>query len=182
MRRASSASSRPGSAPARERPGEYRGELEPAADLRVRRRARLPRPPASRHRLVRRCCRRRSSPNTSRTRAIASPTSRARYFPRTDRDFIPQQTYDQVLYQLGLVGLRSARLRRRWRALARPARLAAGPGVPTRTAAYVPSAGWRRGTGGALAGAALFGGSPLTASSGSRSASSRRTRPEASAA
>ena len=41
------------------------------------------------------------------------------YFPATDRDFIPQQTYDQVLFQLGLVGagaLRRARRARRLRA------------------------------------------------------------------
>ena len=32
------------------------------------------------------------------------PDEPAHYFPPTDRDFIPQQTYDQVLFQLGLVG------------------------------------------------------------------------------
>ena len=26
------------------------------------------------------------------------------YFPSLPRDFIPQQTYDQVLYELGIVG------------------------------------------------------------------------------
>lgn len=80
------------------------------------------------------------------------------YFPRTDEAFIPQQTYDQILFELGLVGAalfaavallaiqRSATASRR-----------ADP-----DAAYMPAA-WLGSIAGALAGAALFGGSPLTA-------------------
>jgi O-antigen ligase len=82
----------------------------------------------------------------------------AHYFPRTDKAFIPQQTYDQILFQLGLVGaavfaalLLLAALR---------AAAAARQGDPD--AAYVPGA-WLGSIAGALAGAALFGGSPLTA-------------------
>ena len=80
------------------------------------------------------------------------------YFPPTDAGFIPQQTYDQVLFMLGLVGAAvfatlvllavwraAATIRRRWP-----------------DAAYIPAA-WLASLGGALAGAALFGGSPLTA-------------------
>ncbi len=87
----------------------------------------------------------------------------AHYFPREDETFIPQQTYDQVLFELGLVGaarflaLLRARVRRSWRAgrrLAASGRWAEQP--------YVPLA-WLASLGGALAGAALFGGSPLAA-------------------
>lgn len=85
------------------------------------------------------------------------------YFPSEEDSFAPQQTYDQVLFQLGLVGaafflalgclaVRCALFAgRRWR------RRGIGD-----EQAYVP-AGWVASTGGALAGAALFGGSPLTA-------------------
>lgn len=87
----------------------------------------------------------------------------ANYFPRARGTLIPQQTYDQVLFQLGLVGaalflavgglaLRAALFTARaWpRAGDRP------------ELAYLPLA-WIAGLGGALAGAALFGGAPLTA-------------------
>jgi hypothetical protein len=89
------------------------------------------------------------------------PEEPARYFPRPDRDFTPQQTYDQVLYELGLVGavlfllmgviaVRTAfRVGRRW-----------PRGAPDEDLAYVP-AGWIASLAGALAGAALFGGIPL---------------------
>ena len=48
-------------------------------------------------------CRPRSSHAFSPTPARASPTSRRRTSRPTDV-FIPQQTYDQVLYELGIVG------------------------------------------------------------------------------
>ena len=87
----------------------------------------------------------------------------AHYFPREDETFIPQQTFDQVLFELGLVGaagflaLCVLAVRRSWRAgrrLAASGRWAEQP--------YVPLA-WLASLGGALAGAALFGGSPLAA-------------------
>jgi O-antigen ligase len=86
------------------------------------------------------------------------PGEPAHYFPRIDRDFIPQQTYDQVLFQLGLVGagLFAALALLAVRRAANRARRASGD------AAYVPG-GWLAATAAALAGAALFGGSPLTA-------------------
>ena len=86
------------------------------------------------------------------------PDEPAHYFPPTDRDFIPQQTYDQVLFQLGLVGagLFAALALLTVRRAANRARHASGD------AAYVPG-GWLAATAAALAGAALFGGSPLTA-------------------
>ena len=76
------------------------------------------------------------------------PDQPAHYFPPTDRGFIPQQTYDQVLYQLGLVGAAV------FAAVAVLALLAAR--------GYIPWA-WLASLGGVLAGAALFGGGPLTA-------------------
>lgn len=93
------------------------------------------------------------------------PDARARfpdqpphYFPPADGDFIPQQTYDQVLFELGLVGavlfLVLAALAAR-RAIAETLRRRTEP-------AYIPGA-WLAALVGALAGAALFGGSPLTA-------------------
>ena len=80
------------------------------------------------------------------------------YFPPTDAGFIPQQTYDQVLVMLGLVGaavFAALALLAAWRAAATIRRR-------WPEAAYVPAA-WLASLGGALAGAALFGGSPLTA-------------------
>jgi O-antigen ligase len=86
------------------------------------------------------------------------PDQPPRYFPPADRDFIPQQTYDQVLFELGLVGgafflvlLALAA----WRAAVTTRRRGTD-------AAYVPPT-WLAGMAGALAGAALFGGAPLTA-------------------
>jgi hypothetical protein len=84
------------------------------------------------------------------------------YFPRETGTFIPQQAYDQVLFQLGLLGaavflvLAALTVRR--------ALVAARSWSRGRfdQQAYVP-AGWVGSTGGALAGAALFGGSPLAA-------------------
>ena len=80
------------------------------------------------------------------------------YFPRSDRDFIPQQTYDQVLFQLGLAG---AALFGALAVLA-AARAASRAREASGDAAYVPG-GWLGATSGAIAGAALFGGSPVTA-------------------
>jgi O-antigen ligase len=93
------------------------------------------------------------------------PDARARfpdqpphYFPAADRDFIPQQAYDQVLFQLGLAGgalflvLLAAAA---WRAAVATRRRGTD-------AAYLPAA-WLAALAGALAGAALFGGAPLTA-------------------
>lgn len=86
------------------------------------------------------------------------PDQPPHYFPPTDQGFIPQQTYDQILFELGLVGaavfLVLAGLAV-WRAA-----MAARRRVGER--AYLPAA-WLGALAGALAGAALFGGSPLTA-------------------
>jgi hypothetical protein len=87
----------------------------------------------------------------------------AHYFPQEDETFIPQQTYDQVLYQLGLVG---AALFLALAALAARAAAIAGrrprPGEPWAEQAFIPLA-WLAALAGAIAGAALFGGSPLAA-------------------
>ncbi len=91
------------------------------------------------------------------------PDQPLRYFPKANGTFIPQQTYDQVLYELGLVGaaallalgavgVRDARrAARRWRR-----------GDDDEIAAYLP-AGWLASLAGAVAGAALFGGTPMAA-------------------
>ena len=92
------------------------------------------------------------------------PDARARfpdqpepYFGDLVGTFIPQQTYDQILVELGLVGgllfLLIALLAGR---IASQVGLRASPAEH----ALVP-AGWVAGMAGALAGAALFGGSPL---------------------
>lgn len=87
----------------------------------------------------------------------------AHYFPEEDETFIPQQTYDQVLFELGLVGaafflvLAALTVRRAVVAGRRPR-----PGERWAEQAYVPVA-WLGALGGAIAGAALFGGSPLAA-------------------
>lgn len=85
------------------------------------------------------------------------------YFPETDGVFIPQQTYDQVLYELGIVGAvlflvlafvtvrTAARVARAW-----------PRGDPDEAAAYLPAA-WVAALAGGLTGAALFGGIPLAA-------------------
>jgi hypothetical protein len=86
-----------------------------------------------------------------------------RFFPRADGRFIPQQTYDQILYQLGLIGAVSllalgiaairdaSRATRGWR-----------HADADELAAYLP-AGWLASLAAALGGAALFGGTPLAA-------------------
>jgi hypothetical protein len=85
------------------------------------------------------------------------------YFPQPDDRFIPQQTYDQVLYELGSIGallflllgvvtVRTAiRIGRRW-----------PRDGPDEALAYIPVA-WVASLAGALAGAALFGGIPISA-------------------
>jgi hypothetical protein len=91
------------------------------------------------------------------------PDQPPRYFPSPPANFIPQQTYDQVLYELGIVGaalflamavvtVRTVvSVGRRW------------PGHRTDEGlAYLPAA-WVASLAGALAGAALFGGIPMTA-------------------
>jgi hypothetical protein len=85
------------------------------------------------------------------------------YFPSSNGTFIPQQTYDQVLFELGLVGAAAFLA-----AVVLAVRQAVGAGLRwTREGewaelGYVP-ASWLAGIVGALAGAALFGGAPLTA-------------------
>lgn len=80
------------------------------------------------------------------------------YFPPADGDFVPQQAYDQVLFELGLVGAAVflvLALVAGWRAAMTTRRRSVD-------GAYVP-ASWLASIAGALAGAALLGGSPLTA-------------------
>ena len=84
------------------------------------------------------------------------------YFPTETGTFVPQQTYDQMLYELGLVGAALLLLLislAAWKvgaaALRRPPDYAGWH-------AYVPAA-WLAGLLGALAGAALFGGTPIAA-------------------
>jgi len=81
-----------------------------------------------------------------------------RYFPPADRMFIPQQTYDQVLYELGIVG--GAALLAFLVALG--GRCVVAARRATDRLAYLPSA-WLAAVLGAIAGEALFGGSPLAA-------------------
>jgi hypothetical protein len=71
---------------------------------------------------------------------------------------VPQQAYDQVLFELGLVGavvLAVVLALAAWRAAVVSRRRNADT-------AYIPAL-WLASVLGALAGAALFGGSPLTA-------------------
>ena len=81
-----------------------RRQLEPTAHLRLHRRPHLRRAPRARHRLV-------GQPAAERVRPVPPsgagplPGSAPRYFPTAKGVFIPQQTYDQVLYELGLVGI-----------------------------------------------------------------------------
>ena len=98
------------------------------------------------------------------------PDARARfsdqpapYFPQEDETFIPQQTFDQVLFELGLVGAAVffAVIVLAVRRAAVAGRLPR-PGERWAEQAYMPLP-WVASLGGALAGAALFGGSPLSA-------------------
>ena len=91
------------------------------------------------------------------------PDQPPRYFPPADRPFIPQQTFDQVGYELGLVGLAvllaliasaardGLRSGRNWPPAERD-ELAAYLGLP-----------WLGSLLGAVAGSALFGGTPMAA-------------------
>ena len=85
------------------------------------------------------------------------PDQPAQYFRDLEGTFIPQQTYDQILLELGLVGgllfllIAFLAIRRG---------LGVGLRAPPLEHALVP-AGWLGGLAGALAGAALFGGSPV---------------------
>lgn len=87
----------------------------------------------------------------------------ARYFPTDKGTFIPQQTYDQVLYQLGLAGVAAfvTLVLISMRDAVRPARRWPQPD-DDELAAYLP-AGWLAAFAGALAGSALFGGTPIAA-------------------
>jgi hypothetical protein len=88
----------------------------------------------------------------------AFPDQPPRYFPRADGEFIPQQAYDQILFQLGLlgavlfvvlaglVGRTAVHVGLRW-----------PRGGPSETAAFLPAA-WLAALAGALAGEALYGG------------------------
>jgi hypothetical protein len=87
------------------------------------------------------------------------PDQPANYFPPTDKPYIPQQTWDEILYELGVVGAAAMLLTLVGlaRSAVRAARRAAG------TVASVPAA-WLAASIGALAGEGLFGGTPLAAS------------------
>ena len=80
------------------------------------------------------------------------------YFPPADRPLIPQQTYDQILYELGLAGggLFLALLVALARAAVRAARSATG------VTGILPAA-WLIAALGAIAGEGFFGGTPLAA-------------------
>lgn len=86
------------------------------------------------------------------------PDQPAHYFPQADKPFIPQQTYDEVLYELGSVGglLFLALLVSLGRASLRAGRKALG------FATTIPAA-WLGASLGALAGEGFFGGTPLAA-------------------
>ena len=91
------------------------------------------------------------------------PDQPPHYFPPADGRFIPQQAYDQVLFQLGLVG---AALLLLTLGLAVAQAIRAGLAAPHTEAwgeaAFVPL-GWLAAVAGALAGEGLYGGAPLTA-------------------
>jgi hypothetical protein len=81
-----------------------------------------------------------------------------RYFPQPNDQFIPQQTFDEVLYELGIAGglAMLGLLAGLGQACVRAARKAAGAFSP------LPAA-WLAAMIGALAGEGLFGGAPLAA-------------------
>jgi hypothetical protein len=89
------------------------------------------------------------------------PDQPANYFPPADRSFIPQQTFDQVAYELGVVGI--ALLLALLVAAARESLRSARDwfrGGPDELAAYL-AAPWLASLLGAIAGSALFGGTPM---------------------
>jgi hypothetical protein len=91
------------------------------------------------------------------------PEQPPHYFPGPTDDYIPQQTYDQVLTELGIVGgvlflvlgvvvvQAAVGVARRW-----------PRGAPDEALAYLPVA-WTAALAGSIAGTALYGGLPLTA-------------------
>lgn len=89
------------------------------------------------------------------------PDEPAHYFPPADGTFIPQQTYDQILYQLGLLGATSflALAGLAVRDARRPVRRWPSDDGDE-LAAYLPAV-WSAALAGALAGSALFGGTPI---------------------
>ena len=90
------------------------------------------------------------------------PDQPEHYFGDLEGTYIPQQTYDQVLIELGLVGgLLFAAIAVLAARYALRAGLRAPPEPSLVEHALVPG-GWVGGMAGALAGAALFGGSPLS--------------------
>ena len=101
-----------------------------------------------------------------KTFAVYLPDARRRfadqprnYFPPAAKPFIPQQAWDQILYELGIVG--GLAMLATLVGLARAARRAAARSVSV--AAFLPAA-WLAASIGALAGEGLFGGTPLAAS------------------
>lgn len=82
----------------------------------------------------------------------------SRYFPRADEPFIPQQTFDEVLYELGAAG--GLALLAFFVAIGRAVAQSARRGA---TAVRSLPAAWFAATIGALAGEGLFGGTPLAA-------------------
>ena len=91
----------------------------------------------------------------------AFPDEPAHYFPTPPGDYIPQQTYDMVLAELGLVGAALFLLLGvlTTRTIVRVGREWPRAG-DDEWLAFVPAA-WLGSLAGALAGAALFGGGPL---------------------
>lgn len=91
------------------------------------------------------------------------PDQPARYFPPAAGPFIPQQTFDQVAYELGIVGIALflALLATAGREAVRSVR---GwlPGDADELAAYL-AVPWLASLVGAVAGSALFGGTPMAA-------------------
>ncbi len=91
------------------------------------------------------------------------PDQPAHYFPPEDGSFIPQQTFDQIAYELGIVGvtLLLALIATAARDSLRTARLWPR-GEPDELAGYLAAA-WLASLLGAIAGSALFGGTPIAA-------------------
>ena len=90
------------------------------------------------------------------------PDQPPRYFPPADEPFVPQQTYDQILVQLGLVGASIFALLAALAVRTAISVVHAKPSEGRADPAYVPAAALAS-LAGVLSGAALFGGSPLTA-------------------
>jgi O-antigen ligase len=86
------------------------------------------------------------------------PDQPAPYFPPANRNFIPQQAYDQVLYELGVVGAASLAAF----AASLIARCVAAARRWRDRLAYLPAV-WLAAAAGAIAGEGLFGGSALPA-------------------